>query len=440
MRIAIVGSGISGLGCAHALRSSAAVTLFEAAPRLGGHTNTVDVVLGGQRFGVDTGFLVFNERTYPQLIRLFAELGVPTVASDMSFGLSVALPSGRRLEWAGANLATVFAQPRNLVSPTFLRMLADLLRFNADATRLVASDAVPLQQSLGAYLEANRYGAALRDWYLLPMAAAIWSCPLATMLEYPAATFLRFCHNHGLLQVEDRPRWFTVRGGARQYVEAIARRVDDVRLATPVLAVRRLGNGQVAVTSSRGTERFDHVVLACHADQTLRLLTDADGTERSVLSACRYQANRAVLHTDSRLLPRSRRVWSAWNYLSDRVSDRVSDQVSEDPSTRGAPRVSVTYLLNRLQPLPVRTPVMVSLNPLHEPEPTHVLGEFDYAHPVFDARAVEAQRRLPALQGRGGVWFAGAWTGYGFHEDGLRSGLAVASLLADRRHAPRLAA
>ena len=428
MRIAIVGSGIAGLGCAHALREHATVTLFEAAPRLGGHTNTVGVTVEGQRFGVDTGFLVFNERTYPQLIRLFSELGVLTAASDMSFGLSVALPGGRRLEWAGSNLATVFAQPRNLVSPAFLRMLADLLRFNAQATRLVTDDAVPPHQSLGAYLTANRYGAELRDWYLLPMAAAIWSCPLATMLDYPAATFLRFCHNHGLLQVEGRPRWFTVRAGARQYVTAIARRIDDVRLSSPVLAVRRLGNGGVAVTSPRGVERFDHVVLACHADQSLRLLVDAGGTERDVLAACRYQPNRAVLHTDLQLLPRSRRVWSAWNYLTDGASSNTSA------------RVSVTYLLNRLQPLPVATPVMVSLNPLGEPAREHVLGEFDYAHPVFDVHAIEAQRRLPSLQGGGGVWFAGAWTGYGFHEDGLRSGLAVAGALRERCSDRRLAA
>jgi len=428
MRIAIVGSGIAGLGCAHALRGSASVTLFEAAPRLGGHTNTVDITVEGQRLAVDTGFLVFNERTYPQLIRLFAELGVPTAASDMSFGLSVALPSGRRLEWAGANLATVFAQPRNLVSPVFLRMLGDLLRFNAHATRLVTNDAVPMQQTLGAYLDANRYGAELRDWYLLPMAAAIWSCPLDAMLDYPAATFLRFCHNHGLLQVEGRPKWFTVPGGARQYVAAIARQVDDVRLATPVLAVRRLGNGEVAVTSAHGVERFDHVVLACHADQSLRLLADAHGAERTVLGACRYQPNRAVLHTDRQLLPRARRVWSAWNYLSYGASAQASACVS------------VTYLLNRLQPLPVRTPVMVSLNPLREPAREHVLAEFDYEHPVFDARAIEAQRRLPSLQGRGGVWFAGAWTGYGFHEDGLRSGVEVAAALLERRSAGRLAA
>ena len=317
MRIAIIGSGIAGLGCAHALRDRAALTLFEAAPRLGGHTNTVDVTVDGRTFGVDTGFLVFNERTYPQLIRLFAELGVPTAASNMSFGLSVALASGRRLEWAGANLSTVFAQPRNLVSPAFLRMLADLLRFNAQATQLVAAGAMPLQQSLGAFLEANRYGAELRDWYLLPMAARHLVVPARDMLDYPAATFLRFCHNHGLLQVTGRPRWFTVHGGARQYVDAIARRLPDVRLASPVHAVRRLGSGQVAVATARGTERFDHVVLACHSDQSLRLLADANDAERRTLGACRYQPNRAVLHTDTRLLPRSRRVWSAWNYLSD---------------------------------------------------------------------------------------------------------------------------
>jgi predicted NAD/FAD-binding protein len=432
MRIAIVGSGIAGLACAHALRADADITVFEAEPRLGGHTNTVDVTLEGRTFGVDTGFLVFNQRTYPGFVQLLAELQVPTARSEMSFGLSVALGSGRQLEWAGTNLDTVFAQRRNLVSPAFLRMLAELLRFNAQATQLTASGAAPLHQTLGAFLDANGYGLELRDCYLLPMAAAIWSCPVATMLDYPVTPFLRFCHNHGLLQVTDRPQWYTVRGGAGQYVTAIARGLRGVRLATPVRAVRRLGPGGVAVTSTQGTERFDHVVLACHSDQSLRLLVDADAMEQRLLGACRYQPNRALLHTDTRLLPRARRVWSAWNYLSDTASDA--------PGERGAPgaaRVSVTYLLNRLQPLPVSTPLMVSLNPLREPHPGTVFAEFDYAHPVFDAAAIAAQRRLPQLQGRGNLWFAGAWTGFGFHEDGLQSGLAVAAALRERRAADR---
>jgi predicted NAD/FAD-binding protein len=428
MRIAVIGAGIAGLGCSHALISRAResgnppphVTLYEAAPRLGGHANTVDVALDGTSYPVDTGFLVFNHRTYPNLLRLFDELGVPTAASDMSFSASVPVAGAfgtRRLEWSGSSLDTVFAQRRNLVSPAFLGMLADLLRFNRQATRIAASDAPAYGLSLGEFLDLHRYGVAFRDWYLLPMAAAIWSCPVSTMLAYPVQTFVRFCHNHGLLQVADRPRWFTVRGGARQYVQKIATRLPDVRVDEPVHVVTRTPSGQVRVASRHGVALYDHVVLACHSDQSRRLLRDADADERALLSAVGYQPNRAVLHTDARLMPADRRVWSAWNYLSDSAV------------AGGAARVSVTYLLNRLQPLPFTTPLLVSLNPLREPDPASVIAEFDYAHPVFDAAAIGAQLRLPSIQGRSGVWFAGAWTGYGFHEDGLKSGLAVAGAL-----------
>lgn len=411
MKTAVIGAGIAGLGCAHALRNFHEVTLYEAAPRLGGHTNTVDVELGGVSAPVDTGFIVYNERTYPRLIELFAELGVPTTASDMGFAVSVALEA-RRLEWAGSSLATVFAQKRNLISPAFLGMLRDLLRFNREATA-AATGQTPATGTLGEFLARGGYGAAFRDWYLLPMAAAIWSCPTSTMLGYPAATFARFCHNHGLLQVEHRPRWLTVRGGARQYVRRIAARLNNIRLDDPVLSVRREG-GQVRVTSRHGSALYDQVVLACHSDQAARLLVDADAAESAVLSAVHYQANRAVLHTDPRLLPVDRRLWSSWNYLSNGQAE---------------PRVSVSYLMNKLQPLPFEEPVVVSLNPLNEAREEHVLAEFDYEHPVFDAAAIAAQRALPEVQGRRGVWFAGAWTGYGFHEDGLRSGLAVAAAL-----------
>jgi predicted NAD/FAD-binding protein len=427
MRVAVVGAGVAGLGCAHELaRQRVRVTLFEAAPRLGGHAHTVDVSLDGRNYPVDTGFLVFNQRTYPNLIRLFDELRVPVARSDMSFAVSVALPRGR-LEWSGARLASVFAQPRNLVSPRFLSLLADILRFNAQASRLAAAGGPRQEISLGAFLEDNRYGAPFRDWYLLPMAAAIWSCPVAAMLQYPLAAFVRFCHNHGLLQLADRPQWYTVAGGARQYVRRIAARLPDVRVAEPVHAVTRNRAGRVIVASRSGAEAFDAVVLACHSDESQRLLADADADERALLAAVRYQPNRAVLHTDSALMPTARKVWSAWNYLSDGASAQA--------------RVSVTYWLNRLQPLPFTTPLFVSLNPLRAPGPRSVLAEFDYAHPVFDAAAIEAQRRLPALQGRRGVWFAGAWTGYGFHEDGLRSGLAVAAALrAKAAQTQRLAA
>jgi len=420
MKVAIVGSGIAGLGCAHALlaerRHGVQVTLFEASPRLGGHTHTVDVRLDATEYPVDTGFLVFNERTYPNLIALFAELGVPTAKSDMSFAVSMPLAQGRRLEWAGTDLNGVFAQRRNLASPRFLGMLADILRFNRQATRIAQDEGSADAATLGEFLDRHRYGETFRRWYLLPMAAAIWSCPMRTMLGYPLATFLRFCHNHGLLQVDHRPQWFTVAGGARQYVQKIAARLPDVRIGTPVLAVsRNEAAGKVSVRTARGIETFDQVVLACHSDQSAALLADADETERQLLADARYQPNRAVLHTDARLMPRLRKVWSSWNYLSDGGDE---------------PNVSVTYLLNKLQPLPFRTPLFVTLNPVVEPAADQVIAEFDYEHPIFDARMIAAQRRLPEVQGRRRLWLAGAWTGYGFHEDGLKSGVAVARALA----------
>jgi len=413
MRIAIVGAGISGLGAAHALARDADVTLYEAEGRLGGHTNTVDVTLDHISHPVDTGFLVFNERTYPNLIRLFDELAIPTAKSDMSFAVSVALANGRRLEWAGTNLDATFAQRRNLVSPRFISMLADIVRFNRQATRIALGEPLSEALSLGAFLDRYNYGPAFRRWYLLPMAAAIWSCPMATMLEYPLATFVRFCHNHGLLQVNGRPQWYTVAGGARQYVRRIASGLRNVRVGDPVLEVRRQpGSGRVLVRSRGGVAMYDEVVLACHSDQALALLADADAEERAALSSVRYQANRALLHVDQRLMPRERRVWSAWNYMSDGADD---------------PQVSVTYLLNKLQPLPFRTPLLLSLNPLTEPAPESMIAEFDYMHPIFDQAAIDAQQGLAEIQGRRQVWFAGAWTGYGFHEDGLSSGLAVAA-------------
>jgi uncharacterized protein len=415
MRIAVIGAGISGLGCAHALRHDAHVTLYEAEARLGGHTNTIDITLDGIHYPVDTGFLVFNERTYPNLIRLLAELGVPTAKSEMSFAVSVQ-HGRRRIEWSGTDLNGVFAQRRNLLSPRFLAMVRDILRFNAQATRIAqGQEVIEARISLGAFLDEHGYGVSFRQWYLLPMAAAIWSCPMETMLAYPVTTFVRFCHNHGLLQVNGRPQWYTVKGGARQYVRRIASGLQDVRSNEPVLEVRRdLTSRRVIVRSRSGAASYDHVVLACHSDQARRLLIDADADERGVIGNVSYQPNRAWLHTDDRLMPASRRVWSSWNYMSGGGSD---------------PAVSVTYLLNKLQPLPFTTPVFVSLNPEVEPRAELVLGEFDYTHPVFDARAIEAQQRLGGIQGRRSVWFAGAWTGYGFHEDGLKSGLAVAAAL-----------
>jgi predicted NAD/FAD-binding protein len=431
--IAVIGAGISGLSCAWQLRGGRLdaskphapvtelpdVTLYEANDYAGGHTHTVDATVDGVTHPVDTGFLVFNERTYPRLIKLFAALGVETTPSEMTFSVKLAGRRQRAIEWAGTDLNAVFVQRRNLVDPRFLRMLADLMRFNRQTTALARESQSALDTwTLGEFLDANHYSQSFRDWYLLPMAAAIWSCSTTQMREFPLATFVRFCANHGLLQVTDRPQWHTVTGGAKHYVEKILAALPDVRIATPALSIARTqvgGKPKVAVRSAHGTSLYDHAVLACHSEQSLALLDDADRGEREVLGAVRYQPNHAILHTDSSVLPTRAGAWAAWNYQCDLGT-----------STQDERSVCVHYLINKLQPVPFERPVMVSLNPFERPAESSILREFDYSHPVFDGRAINAQRRLPSAQGRGNVWFCGAWTGYGFHEDGLRSGLEVA--------------
>jgi uncharacterized protein len=418
-RVAVIGSGISGLSVAHGLAGRAQVSLFEAGAYFGGHTHTVDVTLDGHTHGVDTGFLVLNERTYPRLLRLFAELDVEIAKSDMSFSVQVpAGASGSALEWSGCDLNSVFAQRRNLVRPRFWKMLADVQRFNRITTALaMAGRESELDQPIADFLGEHRFSDAFRDWYFLPMIGCIWSCPVDQMLRFPIATMIRFCHNHGLIQLTNRPQWYTVRGGARHYVEKMLRVIPDARLNTPVRSVRRLpsatGQAGVLVSTDAGTELFDEVVMACHSDQSLALLADPSPAESEVLGAIRYHRNRAVLHTDTALLPKRRLAWAAWNY----------ERAAEDSREQAA--VCLHYLLNRLQPLPFSTPVVVSLNPLTEPRPDTIHGEFDYAHPVFDMAAMAAQKRVPSLQGHRHTWFCGAWTRYGFHEDGLMSGEAV---------------
>ena len=428
MDIAVIGSGIAGLACAWRLagagRAGAGaadhrVTVYEAEDRAGGHAHTVDATVDGVTHPVDTGFLVFNHRTYPRLVELFATLGVETVPSEMTFSVQLTGAGTRPIEWAGHDLNAVFIQRRNLVDPRFLRMLADLLRFNRQTRAMTRESRVATETwTLGEFLDAHRYGRSFRDWYLLPMAAAIWSCTTAQMREFPLSTFVDFCANHGLLQVADRPQWYTVAGGSRSYVDRILATLDDVRLKTPVTNVARQVSGgvaKIAVRTECGTALHDHVVMACHSDQTVAMVEGLDGEERDLLGAIRYQRNHAVLHTDASMLPTRRGAWAAWNYQCD-----VASAAPDDRS------VCVHYLLDRLQPLPFARPLMVSLNPTRRPADSTVLREFDYAHPVFDGRAIRAQRRLPGIQGRGNLWFAGAWTGYGFHEDGLRSGLDIA--------------
>lgn len=406
MNIAVIGSGISGLVTAWLLNNRHGVTLYEAADYLGGHTHTVDVALEGVTHPVDTGFLVHNDLTYPNLIRLFEHLRVETYDSEMSF--SVKLPQ-QDLEWAGSNLRTIFGQKRNLLRPAFWRMLQELLRFNGRAEAMLLR-AEHQQLTLGELLVQEGFTEVLKEWYLLPMAAAIWSCAPGEILRFPAANFLRFCINHRLLQVEGRPRWRSIAGGGRAYVERLVEGLD-VHLNSPVERVVRTEGG-VELASCGITGRHDAVVFATHAPDTLALLEDADSDERAILGAVGYQSNRAVLHTDRRFLPDRRSLWSAWNYLSMERDDQP---------------VCVTYLLNRLQRLPFDTPLMVTLNPPEELPLRGEIATYHYDHPLFDQAAIDAQGRLDSIQGRRRSWFCGAWCGYGFHEDGLKSALRVAA-------------
>lgn len=407
--IAVVGSGIAGIASAWLLSRRHRVTLFEANDYFGGHTHTVDITLDGVTHAVDTGFLVCNDLTYPNLLALFAELGVPLHPSNMGFGVSI---DDGRLEWAGESLGSVFAQKRNLFNPAHWAMLFDILRFNRNAQNYLQATRGGAA-TLGDLLDEHRYGASFRNHYLLPMAAAIWSSAPGDTLKFPAATFLRFCLNHRLLQVNERPQWRTVPGGARQYIEKMLPAIAEVRLNSPVRRVTREADG-VTVSTDNSTGKFDAIVFAGHAPDTLALLGDADADEREVLGAFRYQPNKVWLHTDPTLLPRDPKVWSAWNYLAQ----------SDGDQTRA---VCVSYLINKLQPLPFQQPVVVTLNPFAPPAPEHTLAVFDYDHPLFDHAAIAAQARVPKLQGQRRSWFAGAWTRYGFHEDGLRSALKVAA-------------
>jgi predicted NAD/FAD-binding protein len=426
-RVAVIGSGIAGLSAAHHLNQHVDLSLFEAGNYFGGHTHTVDVALptaqGTVTHGVDTGFLVYNQRTYPGLIGLFESLNILTAASDMSFSVQARWDdTGKVLEWNGANLNSVFAQRSNLLRPRFWGLLSDIMRFNKLATELAKSaQADALAQPLQNFLDEHHFGTAFRQGYLLPMLGCIWSCPTTQMLQFPVATMVRFCDNHGLLQVNNRPPWFTVAGGAKHYVKAITEPIIDKRLNTPVLGIARDTQG-VQVRTAQGVEHFDHVVLATHADQSLALLEHPSNDEQALLGAIRFQANRAVLHTDTRVMPKRRLAWAAWNY-----------QRTQDDSENA--RVCLHYWLNRLQPLPFKQDVIVSLNPASAIDPATILGSYDYDHPVFDLPAIAAQSELPRLQGQHRTWYAGAWMRYGFHEDGYQAGLAVAQgLLAQQTH------
>jgi predicted NAD/FAD-binding protein len=401
LAIAVVGSGISGLSAAWLLAKRHRVTLFEADNRIGGHSHTVDVA----GIPVDTGFIVYNERTYPNLTAMLRHLNVVTTSTEMSFAVSL---RGGASEYSGSGLRGVFAQKRNLLRPRFWTMLRDLLRFYREAP----SDLAALgDESLDAYLNRAGYSAAFREDHLYPMAAAIWSSPAMGIRDYPAAAFIAFCQNHALLQTGDRPPWHTVQGGSRNYVQALREQFSGtVRSGTPVNRIIRAGGG-VTLLTDHGSQQFDQVVIAAHADQALAMLADPDDAEHALLGKFAYSNNRAVLHSDPRLMPQRRSVWSAWNFLQ-----------GGEPGTDPA----VTYWLNRLQHLNTAVPMLVTLNPHSQPDPALVHWQGNYSHPLFDAAAIAAQRELWTLQGRHNTWFCGAYFGAGFHEDGLQAGLAVA--------------
>jgi predicted NAD/FAD-binding protein len=412
----VIGGGIAGLGAAWLLAPHHRVTLLERNSYLGGHANTVPVEDPGGPFWVDTGFMVFNRRNYPLLCGLFDYLGVRSHPTTMSF--SASLDAGR-VEYAGTSLNTLFAQRRNLASLRFLRMVREILRFNREAKRHLRLNE-PRALTLGEFLDGRGFGRALIDDYLLPMAAAIWSCPTTTMLSFPFATFARFFNNHGLLDLSGRPQWMTVSGGSRSYVERLKETFrGEFRTDCAVESIRRDGRGITVQTRNGERLQFDQVVLASHADESLAMLTAPTAAETRLLGAFGYQPNRVFLHTDASLMPRERRTWSSWNYL-------------RQPKADGVNAVSVTYWMNSLQDLATDRDVFVSLNPPSEPRPQSIVRRFEYDHPIFDDAAIEAQQAMASIQGADRIWYCGSYLGYGFHEDGLRSAVDVArSLGAD---------
>lgn len=427
MKIAIIGTGISGLAAAYRLHRHHDITVYEAADRIGGHTATIDVQLDGREYRIDTGFIVYNDWTYPQFIRLMDELGVETRPSDMSFGVS---DEDTGLEYAGvegrkALFDALFAQRRRLLSPRHLGMLIDIVRFNRLAVADVIKDRLPPDLTLTEYVARKRLGRAFRDFYLVPMASAIWSTPLEDMYDFPVRFMLPFMYHHGLLSVSRRPKWRTISGGSDRYIGPMTAAFRDrIHLNTPVRQVRRFADHAIVRTNA-GERSYDQVILACHSDQALELLQDPDPAEREILSAIRYRDNDVVLHTDTAVMPGNQRAWASWNYSL--TADRA-----------GPPRV--TYDMNRLMGLDGPHRFLVSLNDTARIDPERILGRFRYAHPVFTVEGAMAQQRWQEINGRRCTWYCGAWWGKGFHEDGVASARRVTdALLASGRNGTDIA-
>jgi predicted NAD/FAD-binding protein len=414
MKLAIVGTGIAGMTAAHLLHEEHDLTIFEAGSHIGGHTNTVDVNLQGTTYAIDTGFIVFNDWTYPNFIALLDRLGVASQPSDMSFSVRC---EETGLEYNGTTLNSLFAQRRNLLRPSFYPMIRDILRFNRESLDLL--DEPGPGPSLGAYLEQNRYSPAFIRRYIVPMAGAIWSAGRATMQEFPARYLVQFFKNHGMLSVDARPTWRVITGGSQRYVEPLVRPFRDrIRLQSPVESISRYPDRvEVRGRDQRGayqTERFDGVVLACHSDQALALLADPSPLEKEILGAIRYQPNEAVLHTDRSLLPRRRLAWAAWNY----------HLVPNPPD-----HALVTYHMNRLQGLSAPYDFCVTLNHTEAIDPATILKRITYHHPVFSPEAIAAQQRHGEINGCRRTWYCGAYWGFGFHEDGVKSAMTACQAL-----------
>lgn len=412
MRIAVLGSGISGLGCAYLLSQQYETHLYEKDQRIGGHSHTVDAPTRDGLVPVDTGFIVFNALNYPNLLGLFDHLQVETENTDMSFGISV---DQGRLEYEGS-IRGLLAQPENLLKPSYWSMISDLVRFYRTATTEVKHG--PKGESLGQFIIRQKYGMPFVHDHLLPMAAAIWSCPADTMMAFPAKSFIQFMENHQLLNFIERPQWRTVTGGSRQYVQKITSHLGDaVRANTQITSIERRGGGVVLTIEGEGEVYYDKVVLAAHADQSLAMIKDASPQEQAVLGAFDFQPNRVILHSDARLMPKRKAAWASWSYMKSVAAET------------GETELCVSYWMNRLQNLKTDQPLLVTLNPTIEPKADLVHGVYDYDHPVFDQKAIDGQKALKTLQGQNGLYYCGAWTGYGFHEDGLSSAVAVAKTL-----------
>ena len=407
MKIAVVGSGISGLSLAWMLSQKYQVSLFEQNAKLGGHSNTVEIDYFGRPIAVDTGFIVFNHRTYPNLLKLFGHLGVACEKSTMSFGVK---NYDTGLEYCGSSISGLFAQKTNLLKPSFWGMLRDIVRFNRKSRKAIEQQVLSENTSLSSYLETLKLGRGFTENYLYPMISAIWSCPLSEVQEYPAKTFLQFFYNHGLLTITNQPQWYTVSGGSKNYVQKLSQGIEDIRLECKITKAYRREAGVVIEDSQGASYEFDQLILASHPDQSLALLKDASEQETKILGNIKYTQNTAILHRDPSHMPLKKKAWASWCYLASQKQQKVS----------------LTYWMNSLQNIDGKYPLFVTLNPFSAIKQESIFGIYNYEHPSFTLEAIAAQKQLPSIQGKGNIWYAGAWTGYGFHEDGLVSALRIA--------------